>query len=186
MTGRGRPADSESFLRLDAAFRAGDLDALRAAMGPVEGFPNVVAHPAIGLCLIYAIYHSPIALVRALLDAGADVRRDAGDGFPPLIAAVGTFKPAPGARARADAGDLLELLLSRGADVGERGINDFTPLHLAAGLGALPAVDLLLAHGADPNAVTRIDDRETPLDVARQAGHLAVVARLEPLTTARA
>ena len=175
-------ADHARFLRIDAAFRASDLAPLRGAIGPVEGFPNIVAHPAIGLCLTYAIYHSPLALVRALLDAGADVRGDAGDGFPPVIAALSTFESAPGGPAREDAPALLELLLARGGDVAERGINDFTPLHLAAGIDHLGAVDLLLAHGADPNAMTRIDDCETPLEVALQAGHAEVVARLRPIT----
>jgi hypothetical protein len=41
----------------------------------------------------------------------------------------------------------------------------------------------LLAHGADPNAITRIDDMETALEVASVAGHDAIVARLRPLTT---
>ena len=37
------------------------------------------------------------------------------------------------------------MLLAAGADVGQRGVNDYTPLHLAAGQGDLGAVDILLA-----------------------------------------
>jgi uncharacterized protein len=66
------PADPNRYRRLDSAFRRGDLGALRGELGALEGFPNVEAHPAMGLCLTYAIYHSPLALVRALLEAGAD------------------------------------------------------------------------------------------------------------------
>jgi uncharacterized protein len=172
----------EQFFRIDAAFRTGDLEAIREEFGSIDGFPNVVLHPAVGLCLTYAIYHSPLAFIKALLKAGADPRAHTGDGFPPLIAALTTAVPTPGASVRADVHQLLGMLLEHGADVTERGVNDVTPLHMAAAQGDLVSVDLLLAHGADPNAITRIDDMETPLEVAVAAGHRAVVDRLTPLT----
>ncbi len=174
--------DHERFLRLDAAFRAGDMAVLLAELGALDGFPNVEADPAMGRCLTYAIYHSPISLVQALLDAGADPDGHDKDGFPPLIAALTMTEPAPGASVRSDVADLVRLLLAHGADVGQRGVNDDTPLHLAAGQGDLGLVDLLLQHGADPNAITRIDDMETPLQIAVGAGHAAVADRLRPLT----
>ena len=174
--------DRARFQRLHAAFRAGDMAALRAELGSLEGFPNVVAHTAVGRCLTYAIYHGPLALVRALLDAGADPKGHDGDGFPPLIAALTTAVSRPGAAARPDAHELVTLLLTRGADIGERGVNDYTPLHVAADNGDLAAVDILLAAGADPNAITRIDHLETPLEIAVHAGHQAVADRLRPLT----
>jgi ankyrin repeat protein len=170
-------AEHERFVRIEAAFRAGDLPALREASGSPEAFPNVSAHPAIGPCLSYAIYHSPLAFVRELLEAGADPDQGyQNDGFPPLIAAFDCNEGT-------DLYALLELLLAHGADVGQRGVNDHTALHLAAGLGDLRAVDILLAHGADPNAITRIDDLETPLELAAAAGHRKLVDRLKPLTT---
>ncbi len=168
--------------RLDAAFRAGDLAALRAEIGSLEGFPNVVADPAMGLCLTYAIYHSPLAFIGELVDAGADPNGHTGDGFPPLMAALSSGVPAPGASVRTDVREVVRLLLSHGADVGQRGINDYTPLHAAAAQGDLALVDLLLQHGADPNAIARIDDMETPLEVAVRAGHDEVAGRLRPLT----
>jgi ankyrin repeat protein len=148
----------------------------------MDGFPNVVADPAIGLCLTYAIYHSPLGFVRELLEAGADPNRDEHDGFPPIIAAVSCTVPGPGAAVRADVPELIALLLAHGADVGQRGLNDYTPLHMAAGQGDIRSVEILLAHGADPNAITRIDDMETPLELALRAGHAAVADRLRPLT----
>ncbi len=175
--------EHERFLRLHNAFRAGDFAALKAELGGAEGFPNINVEPGIGLPLIYAIYQGPIALVRSLLDAGADPNRHENDGFPPLIAALSTAREVPGANRRDDVPELLELLLSRGADVGQRGINDYTPLHAAAELGDLALVDLLLRHGADPDEITRIDDMETALEVAIKARQTAVVERLAPLTT---
>ena len=169
-------AEHERFRRLDAAFRAGDMAALRAELAAAEDFPNMEAHPGIGLCLVYAIYWSPLAFIVELLDAGADPNGHENDGFPPLVAAFDRDRFD-------DRHDVLELLLARGADPGQRGINDYTPLHVAAARGDLRAVDILLAYGADPNEVTRIDDAETPLEVAAAAGHSRVVARLKPLTT---
>ena len=170
------------FGRIHAAFVAGDLAALQREVGEAEGFPNVVAHAAVGELLIYAIYHSPISMIRELLDAGADPNWPAHDGFPSLIAALSCAQAAPGATPRHDVHDIVALLLDRGADVGQRGHNDYTPLHWAAGDGDLRMVDLLLAHGADPDQITRIDDMETALEVAAIAGHTAVVERLRPLT----
>ena len=62
-------------------------------------------------------------------------------------------------------------------------MNDYTPLHWAAGDGDRAMVDLLPAHGADPNEITRIDDMETAMEVASVAGHSKIVERLRPLTT---
>ena len=175
---------SRRFLRIEAAFKAGDLAALRAELDDDDDrFPNVVLAAGIGDCLTYAIYHSPVAFIAELLDLGAEPNWRADDGFPPLIAALSCATSAPGSPARPDVREIVELLLARGSDVQQRGLNDYTPLHWAAGDGDLAMVDLLLAHGADPNEITRIDDMETPLEVASVAGHAAVVARLRPLTT---
>ena len=46
--------------RMDVAFRAGDLDALQAAMSGEWSIPNGPIPVAIGTCLEYAIYHSPL------------------------------------------------------------------------------------------------------------------------------
>ena len=175
--------DGESYYRLDAAFSGGDLEALRREIGDLGNFPNVAPDAAIGLPLVYAIDHSPLSLVRELLDAGADPNSDSGDGFPPLIAALTSATPTPGATVRHDLRELVELLLRRGADVEQRGFNDYTSLHLAAAEGDLAMVELLLRHGADPNQITRIDDMETPLELAERAGKRDVADRLRPLTT---
>ncbi len=73
--------------------------------------------------------------------------------------------------------DILKLLLSFGADQNQRGINDFSALHMAVSEGNLPAVALLLEAGADPRLRTRIDDYETPRDIAESAG-LGEIAQL--------
>jgi len=179
------PEESRRFLRIHEAFKAGDLAALRAELDTEQEqqFPNVIVATGFGECLTYAIYHSPLDFITELLDLGADPNWPADDGFPPLIAALSCARSAPGSPARPDVYEIVELLLNRGADVQQRGLNDYTPLHWAAGDGSLWLVDLLLAHGADPNEITRIDDIETALEVASVAGHTKVVERLRPITT---
>jgi len=166
-TGRG---ERERFMRIDAAFRAGDLDALRAAVDDPAVVPNGPMPPAIGSCLTYAIYHSPLPFVRALLEIGADPNPADHAGFPPLIAALASGRSQPGAVARPDVAELLTLLLLFRADPDQRGINDYTPLHMAVGERDLPAVRLLLEGGADPRLRTRIDDDETPGEMAGRLG----------------
>lgn len=99
--------DHARLFRLDSAFLNGDLDTIRAELGAVEGFPNVVAHPAIGGCLTHAIFHSPLTLIAAPLEAGADPSWPADDGFPPLIAAMSVAQVAPGAMARTDSVEIV-------------------------------------------------------------------------------
>jgi ankyrin repeat protein len=172
-----RCAEFEAYVRIDTAIREGDLPALRAALGNPDDFPNVVAPMSIGNLLAYAIYHGPLRFIRELIEAGADVNYDDHEGFPSLIAAL-SAEPQPGYPGRRDRLEVVQLLLASGADVNQRGLNDYTPLHWAAGQGDVRIVEVLLAHGADMEARTRIDDFESPLEIAEQANHADVVALL--------
>jgi ankyrin repeat protein len=78
------------------------MEALKAALHQEE-FPNSHRPPGFGEPLIYAIYHSPIAFIRQLLEIGADPKTPADDGFPPLIAALTSD--------RSDRNDIVKLLL---------------------------------------------------------------------------
>lgn len=173
-----RCAEAKKFQRIDAAFRSGNLDALRAAVDDPGSIPNGPMPLTIGSCLVYAVYHSPLAFVRTLLDIGADPNAPADDGFPPLIAALSCAQDVPGASRRTDVADILRLLLSFGADPNQRGINDYTPLHMAVAVRDPMAVGLLLEGGANPGLRTRIDDCETPLEMATAAGLDAIAALL--------
>ena len=157
-------------LAVDAAFRAGDLEALRAALGEPADFPNGCMPAALGMGdwpLAYAIYWSPLGFIETLRDLGAEPNYAHDDGFPSLIAALSAGRI-----------DVLRLLLERGADVGQRGLNDWTPLHYAVNQTDLAAVRLLLARGADPDLPTRIDDCTSALEVAEAAGFTGAVALL--------
>ena len=50
--------------------------------------------------------------------------------------------------------EIARLLVAAGADVNAKDMHGETPLHLAASQGASDIVELLLAHGSDPNART--------------------------------
>lgn len=162
-------------LAVHEAYQRGDLETLKRLLGDPPDFPNSRGPAGVGeIILEYAIYHSPLAFIRTLLEQGADPNYRDHAGFPALIAALSSD--------RADRYQLIELLLASGAAIQERGINDWTPLHYAAATDDVEAIELLLARGADPNARTRIDDYVTPLEEAELLGRSAAVRVLRRLT----
>ena len=167
----GASPEHVEFRLIHAAFCEGDLEALREAVDRSELLPNGHLPHTIGPSLVYAIYHSPLSFVRELLELGADPNPEDYDGFPPLIAALWQST-------RPDTIDLVELLLSFGVDPDQRGHNDYTALHVAAHEHDRRAAEILLAAGADPRLRTRIDELETPLELAEREGADDVAALL--------
>ncbi|KKQ33248.1 MAG: C-terminus family protein [candidate division TM6 bacterium GW2011_GWF2_37_49] len=70
----------------------------------------------------------------------------------------------------------VQILIARGANVNEQGINGYTPLHLAVNLGNLVIVRILIANHANINAQN--DEGETPLLLAIISGFAGVVVEL--------
>ncbi len=105
-------------------------------------------------------------VVERLLAAGAGVELADKGGYTALMLAASN-----------DHADIVQLLLEYGADPNavER-TQGFTALAWAASLGNLESIRVLLTHGA---SIT-ITDREgrTPLELAQEGGHEAVVALL--------
>lgn len=158
-------------LAIHDAFKQGDLAALKSALDDPPDFPNCQGPLSIGVVLEYAIYHSPFSFIRTLLELGANPNYEDHDGFPSLIAALSCPE-------RVDQQEIIELLLSFGADIQQRGMNDYTPLHYAAAGNDLKLVEFLLQQGADPRAKTRIDEYATPLEEAEILGKAEAVELL--------
>jgi ankyrin repeat protein len=150
-------------IKIHEAFERGDLEALRAELGDPPDFPNSPSPSlAVGDFLEYAIYHSPLPFIRTLLELGADPNYGDHAGFPSIIAALSSQRP--------EKYEIVEMMLAAGADIQQRGVNDYTPLHYAATVNDGEAVELLLRHGADPSARTHIDSYTTPLEEAETLG----------------
>ncbi len=163
-------------IAIHEAYKRGDLDALKAALGDPPDFPNSRGPSAVGeIILEYAIYHSPLDFIDRLLDLGADPNYGDHAGFPSLIAALSSGRP--------DVLGLVEALLGYGADIEGRGVNGYTPLHYAAAGNDVKAVELLLARGADAAAKTSVDDFNTPLEEAESLGSAEAAAVLRAYAT---
>ena len=104
-------------------------------------------------------------LVDLLIAAGADVngRRAEGVATLPLMTAATIRRP-----------DLVKRLLRAGADVGAARANGWTALHFAAIYDDPETIAVLLAAGADPDAVD--DEGDTPLAVALANGYSPAAA----------
>jgi ankyrin repeat protein len=157
------------FKAIHDAYDRGDLEALRAALHQ-DDFPNNHCPLGFGEPLIQAIYSSPISFIRQLLEIGADPKIPVDDGFPPLIAALTSDRP--------ERNEIVKLLLEFGADVHQRGLNGWFPLHVAAHNDDPEAIGMLLQHGADPEARTNVDDYETALEESERGGKTRSVEAL--------
>ena len=160
------------FKAIDDAFRAGDFERLGNALGSSSRWfdEEMPSDLGLGHPLEYAIYWSPVAFIRTLLEAGSNANYVDDAGFPSLIATLSTD--------RHDKLDIVRLLLEFGADPNQRGINDWTPLHYAANKAEQDAIGLLLRSGADPTLRTRIDDCATAAEEADRLGLMDVAAML--------
>lgn len=158
-------------VQIHKAFTSGDFEMLSNLAGEIPGFPNCHLSSGLGHCLEYAIYHSPLAFIKELLEMGAKPGYNDHAGFPCIIAALSSD--------RNDVTSIIDLLLDNGADINQRGVNDWTPLHYAAVNDDVSMVKYLLRKGADPTLKTRIDDCVTPLEEARILGSTKVIDILE-------
>ncbi|MGE0708484.1 MAG: ankyrin repeat domain-containing protein [Planctomycetota bacterium] len=204
---RWEPPRPTQALRADGALlvavRAGDsarARALVAAGEPVDAPGTVLGYTA--LCA--ALVRGDEAMIRTLLELGADPRRRVDRGMfplgvgivhgasPSLLAALveaGADLEAQNddgygalhAAAEVGRADAIEWLLDR---LPERGRHELerptgrghTALQLAAALGRVEAARALLARGADPRADSPDGDS---LAIARREGQAEVVALLE-------
>ena len=143
---------------------AGDLEQLEFGLQVVESFPYGKDGFFGTNWILHAVQSGCLKAVNWMIEKGIDrcVHRD--DGYPPLLACI-----------ELESGEkyqILGALIEAGADINERGINGWTPLHLAAIRDDGRAMRMLLAAGADRTITTKVDDDATPEAEARNFGHL--------------
>jgi ankyrin repeat protein len=117
--------------------------------------------------LHFAAFFNRPAIARKLIQCGADIEAIARNPMKvtPLHSA-----------AAAHSGEIVRLLLERGANPNARQQGGWTPLHAAAQDGDAEMVRNLVEHQADPKA--KNDDRKTPADIAAEKGHAEIAAIL--------
>ena len=142
---------------------------------------------------ILAAVRKDVKVIRSLVSKGVDVNIKDWEGCTPLHVVAATEKENI---------EIVKFLVSKGADVNaEMGRRDarpdigypsprpgLTPLHLAAERGNIKTVKFLVANGADVNVKAEyarffldVEKRGTPLDIAKDKGHTAVVEYLSSL-----
>lgn len=80
------------------------------------------------------------------------------EGYTPVLTAL--------ERKTTDKYELLEMLLKAGASPNLKGVNDWTPAHMAAARDDVEALKILVRYGADLSIRTDIDDYATPFEEA--------------------
>ncbi len=143
---------------LFSAIEKGQTDTVRSL---VSADPSLVdARNASGLsALLYATYTGRNEIAKMLIDRGARM-----DIFE--AAATGTQ-------------DRLEQLLHNDpAKLNSYSVDGWTPLHLAVFFGRVNTTHVLLAQGADLNAVSHTEERVTPLHSALANPHNAALAQV--------
>ena len=163
------------YLRVSAVLQSAGADELEALAREIEGFPDGPDPYLHSRWILHAIAVGSAESVRWMVARGVELDFLELDGYTPVHAVL--------ERAREDRLELLDLLLSAGAPVDRKGVNDWTPAHKAAASDDVAALRVLVAHGADLSIRTAIDDYATPLEEARHLGKLAAVEYLESIET---
>ncbi len=140
-----------------------DLDQLEFASQVMDSFPHERDGCYGTPWIVHAISSGSLKSVKWMVEKGVDLQPIGTDGYPPVISCIDL-------KAK-EKYQILRLLLDAGADINERGINGWTPLHLAALRDDTASMRILLEAGADRTITTEIDDDATAEEEARNLGH---------------
>lgn len=168
---------SDDYTLAQEVLRSGDRARLEELAALLDAFPEGVDSFIGRRWILNAIDLAPQSTIEWMLEKGVDLAFRDEEGYTPLLAAIDSK--------RVDRYELLELLLRAGAPVDLKGINDWTPAHLAAARDDVEALRILVAHGADLSVRTDIDDFATPLEEARIVGSRNAAAFLEDVASHR-
>ncbi|HEV3332756.1 MAG TPA: ankyrin repeat domain-containing protein [Bryobacteraceae bacterium] len=151
-----------------------DPNALLKTKLPGRMAQGAIAVPPGATPFYRAARSADLAVMRLLLEKGADPNRPSNDHTTPLLAAAtgqgarfagGEERPIP------EFVEALRLCVEKGADVNTANDRGDTPMHAAAERGANPIVQFLADHGARPDVKNK--SGRTPLDVAMGIGGVA-------------
>ena len=121
--------------------------------------------------LMRAAKQADVAVMRLLLDNGADVNLATQKGMTPLMFAAsraGGFRGSASQGSEQNAVNAIALCVERGAQINAADESGQTALHLAAASAEESVVRLLAAHGA--NLFAKDQQGRTPLDAALAGG----------------
>ena len=152
--------DADNTWTVDALTR-GDTDAIRARVFEDPSYVHERDYLN-DTPLLSVIAFDDHDLVRFLIEHGADPNVEVDDGYTCLLTAIESEA--------AESVQVVAELIEAGADIHARGINGWTPLHMAANRGHVEKARLLIDAGADVNCRTEIDALETPLMEAASRG----------------
>jgi len=152
-------SDYDDIIKL---LNAGDVATLKAIAMNNGDFPNGRDDFVHRHWLINAIDCGNRDIVEWMLKEGVPANVDCDAAFPVLHSAIG--------REASDKYEIIELLIAAGADVNQRGLNGYTPVHYAASLNDIKSLEMLRNAGADLTKQTNVDDYATPLEEAVEFG----------------
>ena len=100
-----------------------------------------------------------------MLSKGVELKFEDDEGYSPLHSCLQRDLP--------NKYEVFEALVKNDADINAHGPNDYTPLHLAIAMNDFIALKILLEAGADKTIPTRIDECETPTEMACRLSKVA-------------
>ena len=137
----------------------GNIELLEEAEKVIDSFPTGVDNFVQRHWITNAIDCGSLEGVKWVLSKDVDLSFCDDEGYTPILSAIDRELPHKH--------EILQLLINRGAPINKKGINDWTPLHMAAAREDIDALRVLVKNGADLTIRTEIDEYATPLEEAR-------------------
>ncbi|MGC1249174.1 MAG: ankyrin repeat domain-containing protein [Spirulinaceae cyanobacterium] len=124
----------------------------------IDSFPKGVDDFIHRQWITNAIDCGSLESVKWVLSKDVDLSFRDDEGYTPILSAIERDLP--------DKYEIIQLLIDCGAPINKKGINDWTPLHMAAAREDLEALRILVKNAAALTIRTEIDDYATPLEEA--------------------
>jgi uncharacterized protein len=151
-----------------------DPDAVLKTKLPGRMAQGAISVPAGATPFYRAARSADLAVMRLLLEKGADANRPSDDHTTPLLAAAagqGARFAGGEERPEAEFVEAIRLCVEKGADINAANDRGDTPMHAAAQRGADQIVQFLADHGAKLDVKNK--SGRTPLDLAMGIGGVA-------------